>query len=136
MILRLKKTFVENLAINREDDLIEIEGINLSYGCAFSEQSNDSFQITFDIELPLEKAGSAPDDVPTHLLKVKYIAQFEVDEAITQEFKDGLFTRVNAPAIAYPYVRTFISNTLLNAGFDPIMLPSVNFQALATSNNE
>ncbi|ELB2754419.1 protein-export chaperone SecB [Vibrio alginolyticus] len=131
MRLRLKSTFVESLSIEAHEGLEKTEGFPLSVGSAFSEQSDDSFQIIFDIQLNVEKAGSQTD-VPSHLLDLKYVAVFGLDEPITQEFIDGLFPKVNAPAIAYPYMRAFISTTLLNAGYDPVMLPSVNFQALAT----
>ncbi|ANZ09603.1 protein-export chaperone SecB [Vibrio parahaemolyticus] len=131
MILRLKSTFVESLSIKAQKGLERTEGFPLTLGSAFSEQSDDSFQIIFDIQLNVEKAG-ARTDVPSHLFDLKYVAVFELDEPITEEFIEGLFPKVNAPAIAYPYMRAFISTTLLNAGYDPVMLPSVNFQALAT----
>ncbi|WP_198595676.1 protein-export chaperone SecB [Vibrio cyclitrophicus] len=111
------------------------EGLALQFGCAFSEQSDDTFQVIFEMQLNVEKAGSQTDR-PSHLLDLKYIAVFELDDPITQDFIEGLFPKVNAPAIAYPYMRSFIGTMLLNAGYDPVMLPSVNFQALATSNAE
>ena len=43
-------------------------------------------------------------------------------------------TKANAPAIAFPYVRVFISNITLNAGYNPIVLPSFNFIKLAEEN--
>ncbi|HBC3859689.1 protein-export chaperone SecB [Vibrio parahaemolyticus] len=135
MKLRLKNTFVESLSISAQEGLEKTEGLALQFGCAFSEQSDNTFQVIFEMQLNVEKAG-AQTDIPSHLFDLKYVAVFELDDPITQEFIDGLFPKVNAPAIAYPYMRAFIGTTLLNAGFDPVMLPSVNFQALATSNNE
>nr|PME97123.1 hypothetical protein BCV24_04300 [Vibrio cyclitrophicus] len=135
MKLRLKNTFVDSLSISAKEGLEKTEGLALQFGCAFSEQSDDTFQVIFEMQLNVEKAGSQTDR-PSHLLDLKYIAVFELDDPITQDFIEGLFPKVNAPAIAYPYMRSFIGTMLLNAGYDPVMLPSVNFQALATSNAE
>lgn len=62
--------------------------------------------------------------------KVVYIAEFEVDEPITSDFLKGNFALINAPAIGYPYFRAFYSNFLLNAGYEPKILPTINFVQL------
>lgn len=54
---------------------------------------------------------------------------FETDEEITDnesDFKNNPFFNQNAPAIAYPYIRAFISTLMLNAGYPALMLPSIN----------
>lgn len=56
---------------------------------------------------------------------------FQTDIPIDEEFRNGTFPKVNAPAIAFPYVRAFISNVTVNSGFEPLMLPSVNFVKMA-----
>lgn len=59
---------------------------------------------------------------------------FEVlDEAITEDFKLSLFPKINAPAIAFPYLRAFVSNLTLQAGLKPVILPSINFVELANN---
>ena len=37
------------------------------------------------------------------------------------------FVMINAPAIAYPFLRTFVQQLTLLAGVQPLMLPVVNF---------
>ena len=61
----------------------------------------------------------------------KAIAHFSTNIEITTEFKHSSFIKVNAPAIAFPYVRVFISNMTLNAGYNPVVLPSFNFIKLS-----
>ena len=56
---------------------------------------------------------------------------FRLDEEITEEFKLSDFPKINAPAIAFPYLRALVSNITLQSGFDPVMLPSINFVKLA-----
>ncbi|MEN8319748.1 MULTISPECIES: protein-export chaperone SecB [Acinetobacter] len=59
--------------------------------------------------------------------KVVFVAQFETGEIIDQEFLKNKFALINAPAIGYPYFRAFFSNLLLNAGYEPTFLPTINF---------
>lgn len=134
MNLQLRTTFVDSLNISKPESPMEPrDGFGLNFGCAFSEQSDDSFQVFFELSIDICAADSITNE-PTHTLELKYTAIFDLDDEITEEFRSGLFPKVNAPAIAYPFMRTFLSNTLLNAGFEPIMLPSVNFQAIANEN--
>lgn len=61
------------------------------------------------------------------LLKASIIAHFATEPAFNEEFKTSSFVRVNAPAIAFPFIRTFVSNLTLNAGYRPVVLDSINF---------
>lgn len=38
---------------------------------------------------------------------------------------------INAPAIAYPYLRSFITNALVSAGYPAVYLPTVNLVEIA-----
>lgn len=60
---------------------------------------------------------------------------FKCDLEITKEFKVSDFQRVNAPAIAFPFSRAYISNLTLQSGLRPLMLPSINFVELSKKNN-
>jgi preprotein translocase subunit SecB len=41
------------------------------------------------------------------------------------------FATINAPSIMFPFVREFLAGVSLKAGLNPILLPPVNFAALA-----
>lgn len=41
------------------------------------------------------------------------------------------FVAISAPSIVYPFLRAFISNMLVQTGMNPIILPTVNFGAIA-----
>lgn len=80
-----------------------------------------NFYITFHIKI------ATIDNIS---ITLTHKSTFETGDVISEGFKKTHFPYVNAPAIAYPYVRTFVSNLTLNAGYSPVMLPSVNFAAL------
>ena len=56
---------------------------------------------------------------------------FLINEEVVKTEK---FLHIIAPAIAYPYVRAFISNVLLVSNLDPAILPVINFQKLFENN--
>lgn len=70
------------------------------------------------------------------VLNVHYAVEFAVRDPEQAEFvvtEDTLrlpFIQINAPAIAYPYLRAFVSTLCVNAGYDSVFLSTINFQAL------
>lgn len=58
-----------------------------------------------------------------------------VDEKMTEDFKLSSFPKINAPAIAFPYLRAFVSNLTLQSGLEPVILPSINFVQLANNDS-
>jgi len=69
-------------------------------------------------------------------MAVDFAADFDVDDEgvpgfeVTDDVLKDTFIQVNAPAIAYPFLRAFISTISVNSGYDQVLLPPVNFQAI------
>lgn len=89
----------------------------------FSDDNRNGFAVQFDI---LMKSKSKK-----FKLKLKSIAHFSTPDEISNEERKSPFFEINAPAIAFPFVRAFISNLTLSSGYDPVVLPSFNFMQLA-----
>jgi preprotein translocase subunit SecB len=118
MKIQLDKWHVTNLAFtNQIDESREYNAFDLSTGQIFPEDDEKSFLIDFHIVVK-DKFFN---------LDLQCVFVFKLDEPITEEFKLGHFPKVNAPAIAFPYIRAYISNLTLQSGFNPVMLPSINF---------
>lgn len=96
---------------------------NLRYSTAYKEDKSKEFIISFNLTLENKEIE--------FILTLRSTFYFETDKEINEEFKDSSFTRISAPAIAFPYLRTFISNLTLNAGYKPILLPSYNFVGMS-----
>lgn len=60
-------------------------------------------------------------------LNIEANAVFESASTVTDEFLTSSFAKLNAPAISFPFLRAFIANFTLNAGYNPIILPAFNF---------
>lgn len=119
MNLQLKDTKITNMILSSSSEGAGSDPIqNLEFSPGYFEESDTEFVVRFKISLITEEDIS---------LKIDFEALFGTDEPLTSEFKDSHFPRVNAPAIAYPFLRSAISNTLLQAGYQPIILPAINF---------
>lgn len=127
MKIKLNNWKVEELQLSTSivDDR-EDNNFNMSMGNFFPEEDTHVFGVVFNIELQ-DKAFD---------LSIKAVFLFYIDEMITEEFKVSGFPKINAPAIAFPYLRAYISNLTLQSGFEPVMLPSINFVELSKQNNQ
>ena len=119
--IRLKQTQVKSLSFHLSDEELLKSKMEMSFSVGFDEAEEDAFLVTFNITAAAEEGYS---------LELAYMAVFETSEPIDEDFRKSHFPIVNAPAIAYPFLRAFISNLTLNAGFQPLIIPAVNFQAL------
>jgi preprotein translocase subunit SecB len=107
-----------NLAAISQENLEDTDDFKFSFSPAFSELELNEFLIIFNISLKIENE---------FVLSVEYVARFFVDADIDETFKESNFVKINAPAIAYPFLRAYISNLTLSSGFPPIVLPTINF---------
>jgi len=95
MQFRLVQTLLRSLHC---DDLSAGQNVvdELRYTPAFNDQHPRAFAVVFDLKAPLSTSNQ---------LEINYLAVFETSEDITEEFKASHFSQVNAPAVAYPYLR-------------------------------
>lgn len=122
--------FVESKLLNISF-LTEQEGLddnfNLKYTPAFAVDSKNKFVVKFDVKLTSENGVA---------IALEYAGLFETTEEMTDQFKEGKFVNINAPAITFPYLRSFVTTFTVNAGLKPVILPTINFHALATKATE
>lgn len=114
---------MQDLPVDSESDFKKSDSLD-KVKSKFSikvEFEESSFFVTFNLKLATVEGKG---------IIAEYKSKFVTDSPMDDEFKKSAFPYVNAPAISYPYLRAFISNLTLNAGYSPVMLPSVNFVAL------
>lgn len=115
------KIITINYSFLNEDTKEEKGKFDLETGKIFPKDNNRSFGVAFKFSIKEDTIN----------LFIEAIFNFELDEDITEEFKLSDFPNINAPAIAFPYLRAFISNLTLQSGINPVILPSINFVKLA-----
>lgn len=129
MKIQLKDWKITNLNLSLLDENVKRDdnSFDLESGNYFSEEKDSN---TFGVGFKLTINDKLFD------LVVEALFHFELlDEKITDEFKLSSFPKVNAPAIAFPYLRAFISNLTLQSGLEPVILPSINFVQLANKDS-
>ncbi len=92
--------------------------INIEHLAQVNTENSSLFQAIFIVTLN--------DKDKVFNLQVKAAADFQVIGEVAPDVYDS-FINVNAPAIAYPYLRAFVSNLVMQAGMNPIIMPPVNF---------
>lgn len=130
MKLQMIKSSVIDLQLSKSIDIDGSEtNFSLNLGVGFPDDENDlnHFAVTFFSEFQIKEG---------YIVKIHYQSIFETDGLINDDFKKGNFPKVNAPAIAFPFFRAFVATFLVNAGYEPIILPSVNFVELNKRNQE
>lgn len=107
-----------NLAVVPESSLGQSSNeLDLHVGQFFPDDNENIFGVGFKVSFQQEG----------YTINTEMRFFFETDSPITEDFKNSSFPTVNAPAIAFPYLRSFLSIVTMQAGYPPVMLPSVNF---------
>ncbi|MCQ9327915.1 protein-export chaperone SecB [Pelistega suis] len=97
---------------------------SMSFEVIYPDHNPKDFFVLFNITL---KEKDKTEDDSEGLFSIKFLSHFECDKDIDDRFKNSDFPIVNAPAIAYPFLRAFINNYFINAGYPPVLLPTYNF---------
>lgn len=119
---------VQCIAKSTEKTITEGLGMHITSAPYFFAELPQKFDINFDLTLE--------NEAKNFRITLKAVAHFATDEAIDEAFKTSHFPRVNAPAIAYPFIRAFVSNFVLQSGYHPVILPTINFQQRAANEEE
>lgn len=122
------KFFVRRFAFGKPDD-IGLTDISkkLDLKVEATKLTDSTVRVHLNLVLLLE-SGNALD--------LEYAGDFDVREPetegfyVTEEILKRPFIQVNAPAIAYPFLRAFVSSFCVTAGYGGVIIPPVNFQAI------
>jgi preprotein translocase subunit SecB len=103
-----------------------------------SAEIGENFSISFDSKGIINKAESAfelsltayiKDKEDTINIEVDIVSFFVFNSKIEKTQLDQLFF-MNAPAIIFPYLRSYITTLTVLSGIDPVILPTLNLSAL------
>ena len=122
--IRLLDFKVTKVDLNIKDPNYEqqIEKLKISIGSAlgFSEKDSKVFSVGFEVDIE-----NIESDLKIH---IKATAIFESKDGLTVDDKNAPLLKSNAPAIAFPFVRSFINTLTTNAGLGSIILPTFRFK--------
>lgn len=98
--------------------------LDLSIDSDIGINENDPKVFFINYKLSIDSLDSM---VKLHLEAVTF---FEAKDNVTEEDLNSVLYKVNAPAIGFPFVRSFINTLTTNAGLPSLILPTFNFAKL------
>lgn len=123
-LLDNKVQFINFSKPSEEDDERKFD---LDFNVTYDDKDETIFNVIFFLTLV---------DPQKFILRIEYASTFKADGELNEGFKESHFPYVNAPAIAFPFLRSFVSLITLHSGYDAVILPSVNFTKFTNSNKE
>lgn len=105
-----------------DGEVIDKDTVSLKVAGSYSDEDSREFMITINVIVKSDQGFQ---------LSITQDAFFTSDSEIDEAFKASNFPRINAPAIAYPFLRSLVSTITINAGYPAIIIPTVNFAALS-----
>lgn len=88
----------------------------------------------FEVVLVANVSAGLPDGRTVFLVEVAQAGIFQLRNIPEAELEPVLM--VGCPNILFPYVRESVSDTLTRAGFQPVLLQPMNFEALYQSQKQ
>jgi len=123
--IKLEKFYVPRVNFNfdaiLDENALENLSIGIEFGIGFDESAKKMYSTNFEIDI------KSDDDDFT--LNLNAIAIFKTTEEIDDKFLQSNFVKINSPAIAFPFIRSFINTLTTNSGIPPLVLPSFNFSS-------
>ena len=119
MQLQLLKSYAESIELrDASADELEEDGVTLLFTASVDKENSKHFLIQFDIALNL---GGIKH------LNIKHSSLIEADIELAEMDIDSPLFKVNGPAIAFPFLRSYIAQVTLLSGYEPVILPTKRF---------
>ena len=115
-VIKCRFNSAGNITSDDFDDMI----IDFQFATAFNAKEEKKYIIKFLLGVKSKNRGKID-------LQVESVAFFETEQPINDEFKQSSFALLNSPAIAFPFLRSFVQTFSVNSGVPPIILPAMNF---------
>lgn len=112
----------ENYTAQGDDSL----NLDISVNSTVNEVTNKGFFVNIQIKLITENKSLE--------LILNSKSTFETESEIDKDYLESPMVNVNAPAIVFPFLRAFINTISTNAGYNPIILPAINFAKFSNEN--
>ena len=105
------------------DNIKSTPKVAFNLNTTITEINETSYDITLDITVKAET-----DNTVIYMVELKQAGLFVIDGA-DDELKDG-FLNIRCPEVLFPYARETISSLIQKAGFPPIFIAPIDFNAL------
>ena len=125
----VKRIFTKDLSLESPEAPAIFDNIKSTPKIAFNLNTTIASidDTTYDITLDINVKAETENNV-IYLVEVKQAGLFIIDGA-DDELKD-VFLNIRCPEVIFPYARETISSLVQKAGFPPIFIAPIDFNAL------
>ncbi len=123
--IKLIEFVVSSIEMNNKRVFSKIDteslDVKVSYDIGFNKEETHNYVVEFALEM---------ENTDKQLvMKVLCSALFESNQEIDETFMTSAFVNENSPAIAFPFLRSFVNTLTSSCGLSPIILPAFNFSS-------
>ena len=122
--IKLEESRIRSLNFKVKDGISE-ENMNVPMSLSFDDRYNYR-QKCINMSMHI----SIGDDKLPFVLEIEYAGLFILNKRASKKDIEP-FAKINCPAILFPFLRECIADITRRAGFNPLILPSINFVKLA-----
>jgi preprotein translocase subunit SecB len=127
-VFQIQRMYLKDLSLEQPNSpqiLLEQENpsVDINLGVAAEQVSDGLFEVTVTATVTTKIKERT-----LFLVEAKQAGIFEIRN-VPQEQLQGIISIV-CPQMVYPYLRAIVSDVCTRAGFPPVLLTEVNFQAM------
>ncbi|MDQ3267660.1 MAG: protein-export chaperone SecB [Pseudomonadota bacterium] len=129
-LFNIEKLYVKDLSLESPNSpSIFLERENPNIDLQLNTQSHLMEEGLYEVTVTVTVTAKLPEkDKVMFLIEAKQAGIFQVRNLPPEELESVL--AIICPNILYPYLREVVSNMAIHAGFTPVLLNPINFEAL------
>lgn len=134
-VFSIEKIFVKDLSLeipHAPQIFLQLDDTKLNVELSTNGQKVDDG--IYEVVLVANVSASLPDGRTVFLVEVAQAGIFQLRNIAESELEPVMM--VGCANILFPYARETVSDTLTRAGFQPVLLQPVNFEALYQSQKQ
>ena len=128
--IRLESSRIRSLTFKMKEGRPEKEKVRIEYEMSYGHDYDYKEKRISS----LVKISTGKNQLP-FFLDIEYEGIFRLDKRVAKK-KIMPFMEINCPAILFPFIRECIADITRRAGFNPLLLPAVNFVEIAHRHKE
>ncbi len=128
-VFSIEKLYVKDLSLEVPNaPKVFLERENPQVNVQLRTDGNNVEEGIYEVTLTVTATAKLPNDKTLFMVEVAQSGIFQIRNVPQQEIEPVMM--IGCPNILFPYAREAVSDAVTRAGFQPVILAPVNFEAL------
>lgn len=128
-VFSIEKLYVKDMSLEVPNGpKVFLERENPQVNVQLKTDANPVEEGIFDVTLTVSVSAKLPNDKTLFMIEVAQSGIFQIRNVPQNDLEPVLM--IGCPNILFPYAREAVSDAVTRAGFQPVILAPVNFEAL------